>query len=110
MPDLNTIWLLQEHKIPDCLIINWDQTGSNFVPVSEWTMDAEGSKQVAISHMDDKRQMTVLLSCTKSGNLLPPQLIYQGKTDNCHPQFNFPADWDITHTESHWSTSDSMIR
>lgn len=54
--------------------------------------------------------MTVLMACTKSGSLLPPQLIYQGKTDACHPNYDFPEEWDIYHTESHWSNSQSMER
>jgi hypothetical protein len=66
--------------------------------------------QVPITQLDDKRQMTVLMACTKSGSLLPPQLIYQGKTDACHPNYDFPEEWDIYHTESHWSNSQSMER
>lgn len=102
--------VVTKHSIPDSLIINWDQTGSNYVPISDWTMAAEGSKQVAISSLDDKRQITALLACTKSGELLPTQLIYSGKTDACHASYKFPDEWDIAHTESHWSTSESMIR
>jgi hypothetical protein len=39
-------------------------------------MDEEGSKQVKMVGLIDKRQITTLLACTKSGKLLPPQLIY----------------------------------
>jgi len=70
-------------------------------------MDLKGSKQVKMVGLGDKRQITALLSVTKSGHLLPPQLIYPGKTDACHPKVTFPDDWDITHTESHWSTEDT---
>jgi hypothetical protein len=35
------------YNIPDNLIINWDQTASNYVPVSSWTMQEKGSKQVS---------------------------------------------------------------
>lgn len=70
-------------SVPDQLIINWDQTGINYAPVSEWTMEVSGSKQVPISYFDDKRQMTVLLACTMAGNMLPAQCIYQGKSDIC---------------------------
>ena len=38
------------------LIINWDQTGMHYVPVSSWTMAKEGSKRVEICAIDDKRQ------------------------------------------------------
>jgi hypothetical protein len=37
-----------------------------------------GSKQVEITGLEDKKQITALLSCTMSGNLLPSQLLYQG--------------------------------
>ena len=31
--------VVEMEEIPDSLIINWDQTGLNYVPVSQWTMD-----------------------------------------------------------------------
>jgi hypothetical protein len=43
-----------------------------------------------------------------SGDLLPPQL--QGKTENCHPKVDFPEEWDIWHSENHWSNESTMIR
>ena len=46
------------YKIPPELVINWDQTGINIVPVSQWTMDVEGAKRVEITGIDDKRQIT----------------------------------------------------
>ena len=58
---------------------------------------------------DDKRQITALLACTLSGKLLPPQLIYQGLTDACHPKVNFPKPWHITHSENHWSNEKTML-
>ena len=30
------------HKIPSYLVINWDQTGCKFVPTSNWTMEEKG--------------------------------------------------------------------
>ena len=36
-------------SIPDSLIINWDQTGINYVPVSEWSMAKEGAKHVEVT-------------------------------------------------------------
>ena len=53
--------------------------------------------------------MTVLLSCTMSGFLLPPHLIYCGKTNKYHPNITFPPGWDIHHSENHWSTEDTML-
>ena len=63
-------------NIPEELIINWDQTSLKYVPMSNWTFADKGSKWVEIAGLDDKHQMTVLLSCTMKGKLLPIQVIY----------------------------------
>ena len=31
-------------EVPDCLILNWDQTAIKYVPVAEWTIEKQGSK------------------------------------------------------------------
>lgn len=54
--------------------------------------------------------MTTLLAISKAGELLPPQLIYQGKTDGCHPKFVFPESFDVYHSENHWSNEETMLR
>ena len=90
--------VVSEFSIPDSLVINWDQNGCQLVLRGEWTMEEKGSKQVSITGIDDKCQIT-LLGITKSGTLLPPQLIYAGKTERCLPQkVKFPDDSDVTFT------------
>lgn len=42
--------------------------------------------------------------------MLPPQLIYKGKTNRCHPQISFPQQWDVWHTENHWSNEGTTKR
>ena len=101
---------VRENKVPPELVINWDQTGTKFVPTSQWTLAEQGAKQVDVTGLDDKRDMTALLACTLSGSLLPPQLIYAGKTTKCHPVVDFPAGWDIWHSDSHWSTEKTMLQ
>ena len=96
-------------NIPLDLIFNWDQTGLNFVPVSKWTMEKEGAKRVEIKGFDDKRQLTAVFAATISGKLLPMQLIYQGKTNQCHPKVKFPNKWHITHSPNHWSNETTMV-
>jgi hypothetical protein len=49
---------VEMYKMPPELVINWDQTGINIVPVSRWTVDVEGAKRVEITGIDDKRQIT----------------------------------------------------
>ena len=71
-------------EIPNELIINLDQTGLNYVPVSQWTMEAEGVKRVQVDGKDDKRQ---IMAVFMAGSFLFPQLVYQGKTASL--SFNF---------------------
>ena len=81
-------------EIPADLVINFDQTALHFVPVSEWTMEAEGTKRVEVVGKDDKRQLTAVLGGSMTGEFLPPQLIiYQGKTSRCLPSVKFPDEY-----------------
>jgi len=101
---------VRKHNIPADMIVNWDQTGVPIVPVGGWTLEEAGSRQVAVVGLEDKRQITALLTISLAGELLPPQVLYQGKTEACHPNFPFPEEWDVHHTPSHWSTEESMKR
>ena len=83
--------IVRENKVPPELVTNWDQTGAKFVPASQLILAEQGVKQVDVTGLDDKREMTALLACTLSGSLLPPQLIYAGKTTRCHPLVDFSA-------------------
>ena len=65
--------VVQLEEIPDSLIINWDQTGINYVPVSEWAMSKEGSKRVEVVGLKDKRQITAVFGGSMSGDFLPVQ-------------------------------------
>ena len=95
-------------EIPADLIINFDQTGLNIVPSSDWTMEAKGAKRVEAVGKDDKRQLTAVLAGSLTGDLLPPQIIYQGKTPRCLPKHSFPEKWHITYSINHWSNEDTM--
>ena len=81
--------IVEMEEIPPELILNWDQTGIHLVPASGWTMDIMGSKRVEISGGNDKRQITAIFCGSLTGDFLPIQLIYQGKTNRCHPHFQF---------------------
>ena len=87
-------------EIPPELILNWDQTGIKIVPSSTWTMDRQGSKRVEIAGVNDKRLITAVFCGSLTGDFLPVQVIYQGKTTRCHPHFQFPPCWHVTHSPS----------
>ena len=97
-------------NIPPELIMNWDQTGIKLVPSSNWTMEKIGTQRVEIVGVNDKQQKTAVFCGTLTGDFLPIQLIYQGKSPHCHPHFTFPEGWHITHSPRHWSTEQTMLQ
>ena len=100
--DVMTISVMED--IPKELIINWDHTGISYIPVSSWTMEKEGATRVEVAGVNDKRQLTAVFANTMSGDFLPPQLFYAGKTTRCLPKsVNFPRDWHVTFTANHWA-------
>jgi len=103
--------IIELEEIPDDLVVNWDQTGIHYVPVSDWTMEKTGAKRVAIAGANDKRQITAVFAGAMNGTFLPPQLIYQGKTPKCLPPLDgIPPDWDVTFTENHWVNEMTVMR
>ena len=72
-------------------------------------MEKEEAKRIEIKGLDDKKQITAVFGGTLTGEFLPIQLVYQGSTTRCHPNFKFPDDWHITHSDNHWSNETTMI-
>ena len=91
------------------LIFNWDQTGISLVPTALWTMDKKGNKRIPIQGHQDKRQIMAVMCVSLIGELLPLQLVYGGRTRRCHPAYQFPGNWCITHTDNHWSNESTML-
>ena len=69
--------LVYKKKIPDDMVLNMDQTAVRLVPTANWTMAPKGSKRLPFAAVDDKREITVLLSVTAGGSVLPAQVIEQ---------------------------------
>ena len=72
--------MVAEHKIPDQLVLNWDQTGLQLVPSGNWTLEEQSTKRVELKGLNDKRMITATFTCSLSGHFLPMQLLYTGKT------------------------------
>jgi hypothetical protein len=102
--------LVKKYNIPDELIINVDQTPSKYVPTSSVTMAEKNSKHVAKQGADDKRAITMTLAETLSGDILPFQLIYTGKTTRSLPAVEFPEGFLLGFNKSHWSNEEETLR
>uniref|UniRef100_A0A1X7SY85 DDE-1 domain-containing protein n=1 Tax=Amphimedon queenslandica TaxID=400682 RepID=A0A1X7SY85_AMPQE len=101
--------IIEIEDIPKELVINWDHTGIQYIPVSNWTMAKEGFKRIEVAGLGDKRQLTTVFAASMSGDFLPPQIIYAGKTPRCFPSTKFPNDWNITYTENHWANEKTTV-
>ena len=106
----NIAEVVLRYSIPDALIINVDQTPSKYVCVDKTTMAEKGSKHVSKRGSDDKRAITATLSETLSGQILPFQLIYTGKTKRSLPDAQFPKGFSLSYNPSHWSNEEETLR
>ena len=57
------------------------------MPIGSWTLEKKGASDVPMVALDDKRQITAVLAMNSLGHLLPPQLLYAGLTERCHPRY-----------------------
>ena len=94
---------MEKGEISPALVLNWDHTGLKYVPVLSWTLAKEGSKQVEISGIEDKSQITAVFTISLDGSFLPIQLIYCGKSRACLPSTKFPSHWHITYSHNRWA-------
>lgn len=88
-----------------------DQTGVHLVPASNWTYEDKGATSVAVIGAEDKRQITACIASSLSGELLPLQLIFQGKTPRSLPPAtpaSIAAGAHLTFSENHWSSQTTM--
>ena len=96
---------ISSHDIPNFLALNIDQT-----PLSgKYTFNLKASQNVPIKGVDDKRQITATFAVSSTGNFLPIQLIYTGKTRRSLPKYEFPASFSDGFTKNHWSNTDKSI-
>ena len=101
---------IRDGEIPNELVMNWGRMAVQIVPDSCWSMELEGNTTVEVD-LEDKREITATFCGTLSGEFLPVQLIYPGRTEKCHPKLsNIPDDWDIWHSDSKGSLGLVMRR
>ena len=93
------------------LIVFTDETGIGYMSNDGKRWAKIGSIRVKGELYDLKRQYTATLSFTATGRMLPPQLIYEGKTQRVLPR-RLPGteEWLFNYTSNHWSNQEMKLR
>ena len=90
--------------------MNLDQTPSYLVPCKKFTMAKKGSNNVTIHGCNDKRTITATFVITLSGEFLPMQLIYRGKTLQSLPRYQFPQSFSLSINPKHYSNTTESLK
>ena len=100
--------LIFKYNVPPDLVIHGDETAVRFVNISNRIFNEKGARKVCLSGIGkDKAQITVTLFVTEVGNVLPYQMIFEGKTKKVHPTHSMPDGCFWDHTTSHWESVES---
>ncbi|KAE9389251.1 hypothetical protein BT96DRAFT_947016 [Gymnopus androsaceus JB14] len=115
------VYCMKWENIPPKLVINGDQQGIYVLPTSSKTFHTKADRQVDIVAKDEKRAFTLFVASTASGDILPFQLIWGGKTSGSLPSksapgmdealergFHFTVAASETSPRSHFSTLKTM--
>ena len=97
--------IVEAHQIPNCMILNLDQTPSKFVPSSNTTLVPFGTKSIPVTGLSDKRAITATFTISHDGDFLPMQLIYQGTTVKRLPRFDLPNSVSLSMNPKHFNNT-----
>ena len=106
---LNEVRVLRvHHGYSSDMIINMDETPMYFDMVPEKTISKKGRKEVRVRLSGaEKRKLTVTLTCTGDGEMLPALEIFKGKRKL---KFKSPHDVHVTVQAKGWMDGDVMLR
>jgi hypothetical protein len=108
---------IKEHDIPAELHVNTDQAQGVFAQGCHFTWAQTGSKQVSVVGAEEKRAMTIVVSVSSSGVLLPFQAVYEGKSSVSCPKTSAKCHAETTAAgfcfkysgnQTYWSTQKTM--
>lgn len=96
------------HNITSDHIINMDEVPLTFdIPMTR-TVESSGTRTVSIKTTGhEKTHFTVILSCTASGEKLPPMVVFKLKNQ---PREKLPAGVFIEVNEKGWMNTDLMMK
>jgi hypothetical protein len=115
---LHLVSTIFDHDILKFLIVNSDQTAVLYSAGALETYAPTGSKQVEVIGKDERRAFTLMVGISMSGEVLPFQAIYAGKTKGSLPTSKAPNYTKATEelkfrfessgNDTYWSTMTTM--
>lgn len=93
---LNVLEYVKEYDILNFLVIFVVEISILMVFGGNWSLEKEGSRQLIIFGIEDKRQMIIVLVCFVDGFLMQFQVIYKGKIDVCLFKYQFFEGWVVS--------------
>ncbi|RDB20753.1 hypothetical protein Hypma_012086, partial [Hypsizygus marmoreus] len=116
---LRMAYVIKDHRIPSELIANSDQTQMTLAQGCHMTYAKTGSTQVSTVGSEEKRAITVMVTLTNDGIILPFQTIHKGSTKGSLPSQKAPYMtesllarflFESSMTKTYWSTQATMRR
>ena len=96
-------------KYPRSLVGNMDETPAFFDMVPTKSICKIGSRECVVrTSGNDKKHITIILSAAADGTLLPPMLIFKGKTERTIGKLRVPEGFVVKTQEKAWM-DDLMI-
>ena len=92
------------------MVINSNQTPSKYVQVGRFTKAPKGGKKVGVAKIADKRNITLTLTVTMDGKVLPFQAIYMGKTKQSLPKVTFTIGFSLSANMKHHSNTEEVLK
>lgn len=108
---------IKEHDIPVELHVNTDQSQGVYAQGCNFTWAQTGSKQVSVVSAEEKRAMTIVISVSSSGVLLPFQAVHEGKSSVSCPKKSAKSynkataagfKFEYSGNQTYWSTQKTM--
>jgi hypothetical protein len=112
------VWTISEYDVPKPVTVNSDQAGVQYSAGGLETWAPHGSKQVEVIGKDEHRSFTLRVGISMSGEVLPFQAIYAGKTALLLPSANatnyakatqeLKFRFESSGNDTYWSTIGTM--
>ena len=90
-------------KHPRLLVANMDETPAFFDMIPAKSICKTGSRECIVrTSGSEKKHVTVVLSAAADGTMLPPMLIFKGKTDKTIKKLHIPEGFIVKTQEKSW--------